>query len=1048
MINSIIRWSVANRTVVLMLAVLLAAWGVFALRHTPVDAIPDLSDVQVIIRTNFPGQAPRVVEDQVTYPLATSMLAVPGAVRVRGYSFFGDSYVYVLFEDGTDIYWARSRVLEYLSQAASSLPQGVKPALGPDATGVGWVFQYALVDRSGRHDVAELRSLQDWFLKYELQSLPGVAEVATVGGMVRQYEILLDPDRLRAWGIDIMEVRRAVASGNQEVGGSVIELGEAEYMVRATGYVDNLEKLRNLPLKVTSEGVPVLLGDVADVRFGPRSRRGVADLNGEGDAVGGIIVMRWGENATKVISGVRKRLAELATGLPEGVEVVTVYDRSALIQRAQDSLRGKLIEELVLVALVCAIFLFHLRSTLVAAISLPLGVLGAFVAMYQLGINANIMSLGGIAIAIGVMVDAAIVMVENLHKHIEAGGDRPHWERVCDSAAEVGPAIFFSLLVITVSFLPVFALQAQEGRLFAPLAYTKTFAMAAAAILAITLVPVLMGYFVRGRIRPERANPINRFFAFLYRPVLGLSLRFPVVVILGALGLVLATAWPASRLGSEFMPDLDEGDLMYMPTTLPGISVGEARQLLQQTDRLIATVPEVESVFGKVGRADTATDPAPLTMIETVIQLRPRDQWRAGMTLEKLKEELDERVRFPGLANAWVMPIKTRIDMLATGIRTPLGIKVSGPDLRVIQNIGTKIERAVQEVPGTRSAYAERVMGGRYIVIDIDRVAAARFGLSVDDLQRVIGLAVGGMPIGESVEHRERYPIRLRFYSDWRDSPEKLRNLPLSTPSGGWIGLGDVAEVRIEDGPAMIRSENAQPAGWIFVDVAGRDLGGYVEEVRRHVSDTVDLPSGYSLDWSGQYEYLQRAKARLGVLVPVALAVIVLLLYIQLRRLSEVLIVLGTLPLAVVGGVWLLYLLDFRLSVAVAVGFIALAGMAVEVGVVMLVYLRQALEAARARSEMTREVLKRAVGDGAILRLRPVLMTVFATLVGLVPVMVGSGTGAEVTRRIAAPMVGGVISLLPLSLLVVPALFLLYHRHGLPVEALESVTEEPENRVV
>jgi len=704
MINSIIRWSVANRTVVLMLAVLLAAWGVFALRHTPVDAIPDLSDVQVIIRTNFPGQAPRVVEDQVTYPLATSMLAVPGAVTVRGYSFFGDSYVYVLFEDGTDIYWARSRVLEYLSQAASSLPEGVKPALGPDATGVGWVFQYALVDRSGRHDVAELRSLQDWFLKYELQSLPGVAEVATVGGMVRQYEILLDPERLRAWGIDIMEVRRAVASGNQEVGGSVIELGEAEYMVRATGYVDNLQKLRDLPLKVTSEGVPVLLGDVADVRFGPRSRRGVADLNGEGDAVGGIIVMRWGENATRVIDGVRERLAELATGLPEGVEIVTVYDRSALIQRAQDSLRGKLIEELVLVALVCAIFLFHLRSTLVAAISLPLGVLGAFVAMYQLGINANIMSLGGIAIAIGVMVDAAIVMVENLHKHMEAGGNRPHWERVCDSAAEVGPAIFFSLLVITVSFLPVFALQAQEGRLFAPLAYTKTFAMAAAAILAITLVPVLMGYFVRGRIRPERANPVNRFFAFLYRPVLALSLRFPVGVVLGALALVLATAWPASRLGSEFMPDLDEGDLMYMPTTLPGISVGEARQLLQQTDRLIATVPEVKSVFGKVGRADTATDPAPLTMIETVIQLRPQDQWRDGMTLEKLKEELDSRVRFPGLANAWVMPIKTRIDMLATGIRTPLGIKVSGPDLSVIQDIGTRIEKAVLQVPGTRSA--------------------------------------------------------------------------------------------------------------------------------------------------------------------------------------------------------------------------------------------------------------------------------------------------------------------------------------------------------
>jgi Cu(I)/Ag(I) efflux system membrane protein CusA/SilA len=962
------------------------------------------------------------------------MLAVPGAVTVRGYSFFGDSYVYILFEDGTDIYWARSRVLEYLSQAATALPAGVKPALGPDATGVGWVFQYALIDRSGRHDVAELRSLQDWFLKYELQSLPGVSEVASVGGMVRQYEILLDPERLRAWGISLLQVRQAVASGNQEVGGSVIELGEAEYMVRATGYVDSLDKLRNLPLNVTAGGVPVLLGDVADVRFGPAPRRGVADLNGEGEAVGGIVVMRWGENATDVIDAVRNRLDELASGLPEGVEIVTVYDRSALIERAQDSLRGKLVEELFLVALVCALFLFHFRSTLVAVISLPLGVLVAFIAMHQLGINANIMSLGGIAIAIGVMVDAAIVMVENLHKHMQEADDRTHWQRVYDAASEVGPAIFFSLLVITVSFLPVFALQAQEGRLFSPLAYTKTFAMAGAALLAITLVPVLMGYFVRGRIRPENANPLNRFFRFLYRPVLAISLRFPKTVIVGALLLVVATLWPASRLGTEFMPNLDEGDLMYMPTTLPGISVGEARQLLQQTDRLIATVPEVQSVFGKVGRADTATDPAPLTMIESVIQLRPREEWRAGMTLDALKEELDERVRFPGLANAWVMPIKTRIDMLATGIRTPLGIKISGADLGVIQEIGTEIEKLVLAVPGTRSAYAERVLGGRYVVVDIDRIAAARFGLNVDDIQRVIALAVGGMAISESVEGLERYPIRLRFYSDWRDSPEKLRNLPLSTPTGAWIGLGDVAEVRVEKGPAMIRSENARPAGWIFVDVAGPDLGGYVEEVRRRVSEEIQLPAGYSLDWSGQYEYLQRAKARFRVLVPVTIAVIVLLLYLQLRSFAEVLIVLGTLPMSIVGGVWLLYLLDFQVSVAVAVGFIALAGMAVEIGVVMLVYLRQALKAARERGELTTEAVEKAVRDGALLRLRPVLMTVTATLVGLLPVMLGTGTGAEVTRRIAAPMVGGVISLLPLALLVIPALFLLYQRRAVPVE--------------
>ncbi len=1028
MIRTIIRWSIDNRVVVLLLAALLAAWGSFALRNTPVDAIPDLSDVQVIIRTSFPGQAPRVVEDQVTYPLTTAMLAVPGAVTVRGYSFFGDSYVYVIFEDGTDIYWARSRVLEYLSQVAGNLPADVKPALGPDATGVGWVFQYALVDRSGRQDVAELRSLQDWFLKYELQALPGVAEVATVGGMVRQYEILLDPERLRAWGIDVLDVRRAVASGNREVGGSVIELGEAEYMVRATGYVDSLESLRALPLTVTAEGVPVQLGDVAEVRFGPAPRRGIGDLDGEGEAVGGIVVMRWGENATDVIEAVRNRLDELQSGLPEGVELVVVYDRSDLIDRAQRSLRGKLIGELLLVALVCAVFLFHARSTMVTVVSLPLGVLAAFGAMYHLGINANIMSLGGIAIAIGVMVDAAIVMVENLHKHMEAGGDRTHWQRVFDSAAEVGPAIFFSLLVITVSFLPVFALQAQEGRLFAPLAYTKTFAMAAAAVLAITLVPVLMGYFVRGRVRAESANPLNRGMALMYRPVLSATLRFPLIAVLGAVILTAVTAWPASRLGTEFMPDLDEGDLMYMPTTLPGISAGEARQLLQQTDRLIATVPEVSRVFGKVGRATTATDPAPLTMIETVIQLKPRDEWRAGMTLEGLKAELDERVNFPGLANAWVMPIKTRIDMLATGIRTPLGIKVSGPDLAVIQDIGEAVESVVRDVPGTRSVYAERVLGGRYITVDIDRTAAARFGLNVDDIQRIIALAVGGMAISESVEGLERYPIRLRFYSDWRDSPDKLRNLPLSTPTGGWIALADVADVRIENGPAMIRSENARPAGWVFVDVSEGDLGSYVDQVRHRVTEAVALPPGYSLDWSGQYEYLKRAQARLGVLIPVTLAVIVLLLYLQLRNFVELLIVLGTLPLAVIGGIWLLYLLDFRLSVAVAVGFIALAGMAVEVGVVMLVYLRQALERAAGAGPLDPERVRQAVREGALLRLRPILMTVTATLVGLLPVMLGSGTGAEVTRRIAAPMVGGVISLLFLSLVVIPALFLMYHR--------------------
>ncbi|MGB5544493.1 MAG: CusA/CzcA family heavy metal efflux RND transporter, partial [Gammaproteobacteria bacterium] len=991
--------------------------------------IPDLSDVQVIIRASYPGQAPGVVEDQVTYPLATAMLAVPGATTVRGYSFFGDSYVYVLFEDGTDLYWARSRVLEYLNQATASLPPEVKPALGPDATGVGWVFQYALIDRSGSNDIAELRSLQDWFLKYELQSLPGVAEVASVGGMVRQYEILLDPERMRTWAVSLNMVREAVTAGNREVGGSVIELGEAEYMVRATGYIQSLEQLRALPLSLAPGGVPVLLGDVAEVRFGPAARRGIADLNGEGEAVGGIVVMRWGENATDVIGAVRARLDELQAGLPQGVEIVVVYDRSALILRAQENLRGKLVEELLLVALVCAVFLFHLRSTMVAVISLPLGVLMAFIAMNRMGLNANIMSLSGIAIAIGVMVDAAIVMVENLHKHLESG-DAPadRWQAVARSATEVGPAIFFSLLVITVSFLPVFALQAQEGRLFAPLAYTKTFAMASAALLAITLVPVLMGYFVRGKIRPEAQNPVNRVTRWAYRPALDAVLRFPWTTLAMAALLLVAAAWPASRLGTEFMPDLDEGDLMYMPTTLPGISAGEARQLLQQTDRLIRSVPEVKTVFGKAGRADTATDPAPLTMIETVIQLRPRDQWRAGVTLDDIRNELDQKVRFPGLANAWVMPIKTRIDMLATGIRTPLGIKVSGPDLGVIQQVGTRIESVIAGLDGTRSVYAERVLGGRYITVDIDRIAAARFGLNVRDLQQVVALGVGGMVISTSVEGRERYPIRMRFYADLRDSPERLRNLPLSTPSGAWIALGDVADIRIEEGPAMIRSENARPAGWVFVDVENKDLGSYVQAARDAVAARVAIPPGYSIAWSGQYEYLERARARLALLVPLTLSIIVLLLYLQLRRFGEVLIVLGTLPMSLIGGLWLLWLLDFRVSVAVGVGFIALAGMAVEVGVVMLVYLRQSLEAARAKGPVGPDEVLGAVRRGALLRLRPVLMTVTATLVGLLPVMLGSGTGTELTRRIAAPMVGGVLSLLLLSLLVIPVLFLLYHR--------------------
>ncbi len=1033
MIARLIEWSLANRAGVLLAAVLLGVAGWGSMRATPVDAIPDLSDVQVIVRTPFPGQAPQVVEDQVTYPLASALMAVAGAVTVRGYSFFGDSYVYVIFEDGTDLYWARSRVLEYLSQAAASLPQGARPGLGPDATGVGWVFQYALVDRSGNHDAAALRSLQDWFLKYELQALDGVAEVATVGGMVRQYQVVVDPERLHAYGLTLADLRKGIQAGNQEVGGSVVEMAEAEYMVRATGYVTSLEALQSIPLPRSKPGAPVTVGDVAEVRFGPAMRRGAADLDGEGEAVGGIVVMRWGENAVEVINRVKDRLAQLSASLPDGVELVVVYDRSDLILRAVDNLRTKLGGELLLVILVCAAFLLHLPSTLVPAISLPLGVLAAFLAMRGLNVNANIMSLAGIAIAIGVMVDAAIVMVENLHRHLERSppsGPAERWATVARAATEVGPAIFFSLLVVTVSFLPVFALEAQEGRLFKPLAYTKTFAMAAAAIIAVTVVPVLMGYCVRGRIRPEATNPLNRLLIAAYRPAVNVVLRVPRLVVGMAFVLVLLSLWPASRLATEFMPELDEGDLMYMPVTLPGVSAGKAREILQQTDRLIRQIPEVERVFGKVGRADTATDPAPLTMIETVIMLKPRSRWRAGLTLEGLKAELDEQVRLPGLTNAWVMPIKTRIDMLATGIRTPVGIKIAGPDLAVIEDLGRQVESLVREMPGTRSVYAERVLGGRYLTVDVDRVEAARYGMNIADVHETIAFAVGGMQVGETVEGRERYAINLRYFRDWRDSIESLRSLPIAGTGGTWIALGDVADIRVEDGPGLIKSENARLNGWVYVDLSDRDLGAWVREARARVAQDLALPPGYSLSWSGQYEYLERARARLSVLVPATLGLIVLLLYAQLRSFVDVGIVLGTLPLALAGGFWLLYLLGYPMSVAVAVGFIALAGMAVEVGVVMLTYLNQAWAAPTDPSFSRGAALRSAVEEGALRRVRPIAMTVLATLAGLAPVMLGSGTGSEVTRRIAAPMVGGVISVALLSLLVVPALFLLTRRGG------------------
>ena len=1033
MIKAIINASIDNRFIVLLLTVMLVGAGFYSIKQTPLDAIPDLSDVQVIIKTSFPGQAPQVVEDQVTYPLTTTMLSVPKAVNVRGYSFFGDSYVYVIFEDGTDLYWARSRVLEYLSQVSSKLPAEARPELGPDATGVGWVYEYALLDRSGGHDLSQLRSLQDWFLKYELQTVHGVSEVVTVGGMVKQYQVVLDPNSLRAYDLSVAKVKNAIMRGSQETGGSVIEMAEAEYMVRATGYIDSLEDLRHIPLGVNERGSPILLKDVSQVRLGPQLRRGIAELDGEGEVVGGIIVMRYGENALTTIEGVKAKLEELSKGLPEGVEVITTYDRSSLIERAVDNLSYKLIEEFIVVALVCALFLFHLRSALVIIISLPVGIFVAFIVMERMGVNANIMSLGGIAIAIGAMVDAAIVMIENVHKHFEKTEvtDENRWEIIRQASLEVGPPLFFSLLIITLSFLPVFTLEAQEGRLFSPLAYTKTFAMAAAAGLSVTLVPVLMGYFIRGHITPEKNNPVNQFLIKLYRPAINMVIKEPTKILAMSFALVLLGLWPLTQIGSEFMPDLDEGDLLYMPTTFPAISIGKAQELLQQTDKLIMTVPEVKRVFGKVGRAETATDPAPLTMIESTIQLKPKDQWREGMTLEKLKQELNQRIQIPGLTNAWVMPIKNRIDMLATGIKTPVGIKVAGANLDTIQKIGQQIEAVIQKVPGTASVYSERVAGGRYVMVDIDRLAAARFALNIADVQDVVRLALGGMRVAQTVEGLERYPINIRYPRDVRDSLEKLRNLPIVTPTGAHIPLAEVADIRIESGPGLIKTENARLNGWIYIDIEGRDLGSYVERAQRAVSENIELPPGYSISWSGQYEYMVRAKERLSTVVPITLIIIVLLLYLSFKDFTEVLIIMGTLPLALVGGLWLLYLLDYNMSVAVGVGFIALAGVAVEIGVVMLVYLNQAYaqhvsDAEKSNRTLTIENIRLAVIEGALLRVRPIMMTVSAIIVGLLPIMLGSGTGSEVMRRIAAPMVGGMLSATILTLVVLPAVFLLW----------------------
>ncbi len=1032
MIASVIRWSVSNRFLVLLATVFLAGAGLWAVRSTPIDALPDLSDVQVIIRTSYPGQAPQIVENQVTYPLATTMLSVPGAKTVRGFSFFGDSFVYILFDDSTDLYWARSRVLEYLNQVQGRLPAGAKSALGPDATGVGWIYQYALVDRTGGHDLAQLRALQDWFLKFELKTLPNVAEVASVGGMVKQYQVVLDPLKLNGYGITYEQVRQALMNGNQETGGSVLELAEAEYMVRVNGYLRTLDDFRAIPL--SSRGsVAVRLGDVATVQIGPEMRRGVAELDGEGEVTGGVVLLRSGKNAQETIRAVKAKLADLQKSLPPGVEVVTTYDRSALIERAIDNLSVKLLEEFVVVALVCVLFLGHLRSALVAIISLPLGIVAAFVVMHIQGINANIMSLGGIAIAIGAMVDAAVVMIENAHKKLEAWQHahpeqalegQKRWDVITEAAVEVGPALFFSLLIITLSFIPVFTLEAQEGRLFGPLAFTKTYAMAAAAGLSVTLIPILMGYWIRGRIPDEQRNPITRVLIAVYRPALEWVLQRPKATLVIAVLVSATTLWPVSQLGGEFLPPLDEGDLLYMPSALPGLSAQKASELLQITNRMIKTVPEVERVFGKAGRAETATDPAPMEMFETTVQLKPRDQWRTGMTPEKLIDALDQAVKVPGLSNIWIPPIRNRIDMLATGVKSPIGVKVNGTDLATIDRIASQIEQLAKGVPGVSSALAERLTGGRYVDVQIDRVAAGRYGLNINDVQTLVSGAIGGENVAETVEGLARFPINLRYPREWRDTPEKLVQLPILTPMGQQITLGTVAKIRITDGPPMLKTENARPSNWVYVDVRGRDLASVANDLRQAVSQQVTLEPGVSITYSGQFEFLERANARLKVVVPATLLIIFVLLYLTFNRLDEAALIMATLPFALTGGVWFLYLMGYHLSVATGVGFIALAGVAAEFGVVMLLYLKQALaERERRGEELGVAMVLDAIREGAVLRVRPKAMTVAVILAGLIPIVLGSGTGSEVMSRIAAPMLGGMITAPLLSLFIIPAAY-------------------------
>ncbi|MFQ6108844.1 MAG: efflux RND transporter permease subunit [Candidatus Aminicenantales bacterium] len=1049
MLKKIIELSVNNRFIVILFTVMVAIAGIFIMLRTPVDAIPDLSDVQVIIFTEFPGQAPQVVEDQVTYPLTTAMLAVPYAKVVRGYSFFGFSFVYIIFEDGTDLYWARSRVLEYLNYVAGRLPPGVTPTLGPDATGVGWVYEYIL-DGGNKYDLWELRSIQDWYLRYELASVPGVAEVASIGGYVKQYQVEVDPNKLLAYNIPLSKVKMAIKRSNNDVGGRLVEMGETEFMVRGLGYIQSIEDLENISLGVDAKGTPILIRNIANVHLGPELRRGLAEWNGEGEIVGGIIVMRFGENALKVIDNVKNKLEQLKKGLPEGVEIKTAYDRSELIKRAIDTLKEKLLEESAVVALVCMIFLLHFRSAFVAIFTLPMGILISFLVMYYQGLNANIMSLGGIAIAIGAMVDAAIVMIENAHKHIERDvGKKDHWQIIIDASKEVGPALFFSLLIITMSFMPVFTLQAQEGRLFKPLAFTKTYAMAAASLLSITIVPVLMGYLIRGKILPEVKNPLNRFLIKIYRPTIRMVLRFKKTIIFAALLILVVTIFPYRRIGSEFMPPLNEGDLLYMPTTDPGISITKAKELLQQTDKIIHSFPEVETTFGKIGRAETATDPAPLSMIETTIMLKPKKEWRSGMTIEKLTEELDRAIQFPGLTNAWTMPIKTRIDMLSTGIKTPVGIKLMGDDLAVLSELAQKIAAVIKDIPGTLSVFPDKTVGGNYLDFEIDREEAARFGLTVGDVQDIIMSAIGGMNVTHTVEGLERYPVNVRYSRELRDNLTALERVLIPTPTGAQIPIGQVARISIKKGPPLIKSENARRTAWLYVDLKDIDVGTYVKRAQRVVNERITFPTGYTIVWSGQYEYMQRAQQRLRVVVPIALIIIFLLLYFNFRNMTESLIVMLTLPFSLVGGIWFMYILGYNMSVAVGVGFIALAGVTAEIGVIMLVYLDQAHFRRRDHGMLNSiEDLRAGVIEGAGLRVRPIMMTVSAIIGGLLPILWGHGTGSQVMKRIAAPMVGGMVSSTFLTLLVIPTIYFIWKSWKFKreqKEILQSKNSEEEN---